>query len=324
MDASYILSAFDIWSVNIPTTMALAVVALIGYIFGQRTRQGDIQETIDQARREVKRANKIARELEEIAGSIRRDLSAHRSSVSRFKDRVRELSGNQDTASWRELCQEAEHMLTPTLKLASQISHAYDQIRQQSNQLMTFTETRTDPLTGVCNRRALEESLDQMFALNRRYDYEFSVAIFDIDYFKNINDREGHLCGDRALQDLAGLLDDSVRETDIVARFGGEEFVIVMPHTDLEGAVTFGERVRARIARELSLTVSGGAASVRDGDTPQYLLARADAALYGAKAAGRNRFFYHDGKDIAAASQSESGEAGRAEVEIVDESASTA
>ena len=294
------LADFDLWSVNIPTTMALAAVALIGYIFGQRTRPSDIQNAVEQARREVKRANKIAHELEDIASTIRRDLAAHRGSVAKFKERIRELSNTNTNknASWRDLCSEAEQVLAPTLKLASQLSHAYDQIRQQSSQLMTFTETRTDPLTGVCNRRALEESLDQMFALHRRYHQGFALAIFDIDHFKKVNDTEGHLFGDRALQDVAKLLDDSVRDTDIVARFGGEEFVVVLPHTDLEGVAIFGERFRSRVETELSLRVSGGGATIRSGDTPQYLLARADAALYGAKAAGRNRFFLHDGTDI--------------------------
>ena len=296
------LADFDIWSVNIPTTMALASVALIGYVFGQRTRQSDIQNAVEQARREVKRANKIAHELEDIANTIRRDLAAHRGSVANFKERVRALSNtNTNTnknASWKDLCNEAEQVLAPTLKLASQLSHAYDQIRQQSSHLMSFTETRTDPLTGVCNRRALEESIDQMFALYRRHHHSFALAIFDIDHFKKVNDSEGHLFGDRALQDVAKLLDDSVRDSDIVARFGGEEFVVVLPHTDLEGVAIFGERFRSRVESELSLRVSGGGATVRSGDTPQYLLARADAALYGAKAAGRNRFFLHDGADI--------------------------
>jgi len=292
------LAALDFWSVNIPTTMALAAVALIGYIFGQRTRHPDIQNVVEQARREVKRANKIARELEDIASSIRRDLATHNGSVARFRDRVRNLSSGDSSAPWKNLCLEAEKILAPTLKLASQLSHAYDQIRQQSNQLMTFIETRTDPLTGVCNRRALEESLDQMFALYRRHEQAFSIVIIDIDNFKKINDTEGHLFGDRALQDVAKLLNDSARETDIVARFGGEEFVVVLPHTNLEGATIFGERFRTRVESDFLLRVSGGVATVRDGDTPQYILARADAALYGAKAAGRNRFFIHNGTYI--------------------------
>jgi len=123
-------------------------------------------------------------------------------------------------------------------------------------------------------------------------------VIFDIDHFKLLNDQQGHLEGDRLLQGVAKLLDDSARETDIVSRYGGEEFVVVMPQTDLEEASIFAERLRATIERELPLTVSGGVTTVLDGDTADSLLARADAALYRAKSAGRNSIFRHDGQQI--------------------------
>lgn len=290
--------ALDLWAMNIPTTAALALVALLGYVFGQRTRQVRMVVGAEQARRELKRANKIARELEEIAGTIRRDIAVHHTSIARFKERLRELGSGDSGASWQELCEEAELVLSPTLKLTSQISNAYDQIRQHSNQLMTFTEARSDPLTGICNRRAMEETLESMFAMYHRYDRSFSIAIFDIDHFKRINDEKGHLQGDKALQDVARVFDETVRETDILARFGGEEFVVIMPYTPLAEACAFGNRLRQAVEEEMALTVSGGAAEVAHGDTPQLLLARADAALYGAKADGRNRFYGHDGHEI--------------------------
>ena len=296
-----LLGWFNLWDIGIPVPVALAAVALIGYMFGQRTRKTNLDH-VDQARREMKRAKLVARELEKIAETVRRDLATHRTSVAKFKDRVTRLSGCQTEASWRELCQEAEEMLKPTLKLAMQISLAYDEIRQQTNQLMSFTEVRTDPLTGVSNRRALDETLETMMALLNRYDTPFSVAIFDIDYFKQINDDQGHLHGDRVLQNFAHLLDDSVRETDVVARYGGEEFVVVMPQTALSGAVIFAERLREMVADKLPLTISGGLAEAADGDTSQTLLSRADSALYSAKAGGRNRVYLHDGQEIDAAS----------------------
>lgn len=294
-----LLAWIDFTVPHIPTTMALAAVALIGYIFGHRTRR-EMPVDVEQARRELKRAHLVARELEKIADSVRKDLAVHRGSVTRFKDRVRELSENRDDASWQDLCKEAENMLRPTLKLAMQISLAYDEIRQQSTQLMTFTEIRTDPLTGVSNRRALDETLDNMFAMMSRYDHQFSIAILDIDHFKQINDQQGHLHGDRILQEFARLLDDSVRDTDMVARYGGEEFVVVMPNTSLEGACVFSERLRDVVQQRLPLTISAGLGVASKGDSPQTLLSRADSALYSAKAAGRNRVFRHDGIDIEA------------------------
>ena len=163
---------------------------------------------------------------------------------------------------------------------------------------MTFTEVRTDPLTRISNRRALDETLAAMFGALDRYSQQFSIAIFDIDFFKQINDKRGHLYGDQMLQEVARVIDDSVRDTDIAARYGGEEFVVVMPHTPLAGAVSFSERVRSAIAEALEVTVSGGVATAISGDNPQSLLSRADAALYSAKAAGRNRVYQHDGAAI--------------------------
>jgi diguanylate cyclase (GGDEF)-like protein len=97
------------------------------------------------------------------------------------------------------------------------------------------------------------------------------------------------------LGQLARLIDESVRESDVVARYGGEEFLVVMPETDLAGAATFADRLRARIANDMPLTVSGGVAEALDGDTAESIIARADAALYSAKSAGRNCIFSHSG-----------------------------
>jgi diguanylate cyclase (GGDEF)-like protein len=229
---------------------------------------------------------------------VRKQLASHHLSVARFKDRVSELSGHEKETAWTELCREAEQILKPTLRLADQISRAYDEIRQQTNHLMSFTEVRTDPLTRVCNRRGLDETLESMFALLERYQQPFSLAIFDIDHFKQVNDTKGHLHGDRTLQAVARILDDTVRDSDIVARYGGEEFVVVMSHTTLDNACHFAERVRKLVESNLGLTISGGVAQAAEDDNPQSLLSRADAALYSSKSAGRNRVFRHTGTDI--------------------------
>jgi diguanylate cyclase (GGDEF)-like protein len=294
----------DMTIFSIPTPVAFALIAVIGYFIGRRTRRHAQLET-DQARRELKRAKAVASELETIAEAVRKNLATHHSSINHFKDRVRDLSGQQKETAWQELCKEAEEMLKPTLRLAAQIAHAYDEIRQQSNHLMTFTEIRTDPLTRVSNRRALDETLETMFALLNRYEQRFVVVILDIDHFKKVNDAQGHLQGDRTLQNVARVIDETVRDTDMVARYGGEEFVVVMPHTDANGACVFADRVRSKIASMLDVTISGGVAVALDGDSPQSLLTRADAALYSAKAAGRNRIFQHTGVDIIPAQDAE-------------------
>jgi diguanylate cyclase (GGDEF)-like protein len=282
---------------QIPLPMALAIIAVLGYVIGRRSRNHAISEA-DKARRELRRAKVVARELEQIAEGVRKQLATHHLSVAKFKDRVSKLSVQEKEAAWQELCDEAEQILKPTLRLAEHIALAYDEIRQQTNQLMTFSEVRTDPLTRVSNRRCLDETLDSMFAMMARYGDPFSLAIIDIDHFKQVNDKKGHLQGDRTLQAVARILDETVRDTDIVARYGGEEFVVVMPRTSLENACHFAERVRKIIESSLGLTISGGVTSALDGDNAQSLLSRADAALYSGKAAGRNRIYRHTGADI--------------------------
>ena len=193
---------------EIPFPVALSLIAVLGYLVGRRSRAKAIDEA-DKARRELRRAKAVAKELEQIAEEVRKNLATHHLSVARFKDRVCELSTQEKDAAWQELCKEAEQILKPTLRLAEQIAQSYDEIRQQSNHLMTFSEVRTDPLTRVSNRRGLDETLDSMFALMERYDQPFSIAIFDIDHFKQVNDKKGHLQGDRTLQAVARILDES-------------------------------------------------------------------------------------------------------------------
>ena len=286
----------DWWNIQIPAPVALAVVATLGYLISVRNRV-TATDIVVRSRRELKRAQAVACELEKIAWSLRQSLAKHHASVSRFKERVCRLSDQEQETAWKDLCRESEEILGPTLHLASQVASAYDEIRQQSANLMAFTEVRTDPLTGVKNRRGLDDALGAQFALMTRYKAAFSIAIFDIDHFKQVNDQQGHIRGDHVLRDLGKLFDESVRETDIVARYGGEEFVIVMPHTDLPGAAVFAERLRAQVEANMSITVSGGVAEAHEIDKPEALIARADAALYNAKSAGRNCVFRHDGRN---------------------------
>jgi diguanylate cyclase (GGDEF)-like protein len=286
--------SFSLLPIPAPILLAMAVVALIGYVFGRKSKPL-ANDMPGRSRREVRRAQLVAAELEKIAWDLRKALVRHHTSVSKFRERVGKLNDRQQEAAWKNLCRDAEEVLRPTLRLAAQISHAYDEIRQQSANLMTFTEVRTDPLTGVNNRRGMDDTLGTQLALMNRYGSRFSVAMFDIDYFKQVNDIQGHLYGDQMLSTLARMIDESVRETDVVARFGGEEFLVIMPETDLAGATRFADRLRERIAKEMPLTVSGGVAEALDGDSPESLLVRADAALYGAKSAGRNCIFRHTG-----------------------------
>jgi diguanylate cyclase len=215
----------------------------------------------------------------------------------RFKSKVVALPARNAEVS-QAFYEKAEQMLAPTFKLAAQLSNAYEQLREQLSHLLTFAECRTDALTGVANRRALDEHLTLLFGMLARNDRPFTIAIFSVDQFQEVNDEKGVAAGEKVLHDVASLFKKTVRETDFLARCGGDEFVVVMPKTRLFGGSAFGERLRSLVEQKLSLTVSGGTAEATPKDTSQTLLARADSALYSAKAAGRNVVFQHNGATI--------------------------
>lgn len=284
----------DLFTIHIPLSLSLAVVAAVGYLLGRKNR-AKTNSAMERSFQDLKRAQTVALELEKITLTVRKSLSQHNSSVLKFKERVGRMNKMHQEEAWKELCREADEILKPTLQLATQIAHAYDEIRQQSAKLMSFTEVNTDPLTGIKNRRGMNDAFAAQIALFARYHTPFSVAIFDIDNFKKINDEHGHLHGDRILQEFAKVMGDSIRETDILARYGGEEFVILLPETDLAGASVICERLREIIQQELPVGVSGGLTAYSAEESQEMILARADFALYEAKKAGRNRIYIHDG-----------------------------
>jgi len=148
-----------------------------------------------------------------------------------------------------------------------------------------------DPLTHTFNRRKLIEELGRRFEERRRYGEPSAVLMLDVDHFKQINDRHGHSMGDEVLRALAETCRGQLRAGDLLTRFGGEEFVILLPHVEAPRAQEIAERLREEVARsEPRITVSIGVSEIREGD-PHFeaALKRADDALYEAKRAGRNR-----------------------------------
>ena len=151
-----------------------------------------------------------------------------------------------------------------------------------------------DHLSGAFNRRKFDEVLPVEIQLATRYGHGLALVMFDIDHFKQLNDACGHAIGDRALTVVADLTQRRLRDTDSLYRFGGDEFVALLPQTTVSGAMVLAEDLRQRIARQVfdscaTLTASFGVVSIRENDDQITLVQRADRALYRAKTAGRNR-----------------------------------
>jgi diguanylate cyclase (GGDEF)-like protein len=156
----------------------------------------------------------------------------------------------------------------------------------------------TDALTGLLNRRAFLESTTREVARAKRYNEHLSVILLDVDHFKQINDKRGHAAGDMVLSAVGKLLNRTLRTCDIVARWGGEEFVLVLPNTSLDRAEDVAERVRGELAAAVitdgngdavPVTASFGVAAYSGAETLEQVIDRADRAMYLAKSGGRNR-----------------------------------
>lgn len=152
-----------------------------------------------------------------------------------------------------------------------------------------------DPLTGIYNRKKFEDCLEEWIQFSQRYGQPLSVILFDLDNFKGINDSYGHLVGDQVLMELAAAVKRAIRQPDIFARWGGDEFVLLLPNTDLAQAQALAERLRSTIASAKpggtleEITCSFGVAQFEEGDTKQSLLSRVDDVLLEGKAQGKDR-----------------------------------
>lgn len=278
--------------------VALAAVAVIGYLFGTRSRKAPTESVDPQLNQELSRATQIAKELQQIAGRIRKDVAGHQANISLFKTRVSDLQEQTTDDGWQALSSEAESLLVPTMKLATELSLAYDQLRKQSLQLMNFAGSRTDPYTGIHNRRAMEEQLEVLLSLHEQNASRFSVAIFSIDCGAMSLDGELTAEAELLLSEFVAILESCARDTDVVARYSNEEFVVLMPQTSLAGSIIFSERLLRRANELPQSVVAGGIVEVQAGDDAEKLLSRADSALYSARSTGYNCLYQHNGKSL--------------------------
>lgn len=202
----------------------------------------------------------------------------------------------------REVFTKEEHTLSNSL--ANQAAVTIENVR-------LYNLAIYDGLTGLHLRRYFDIWLKKEFDRSRRYEAKLSLVLLDVDHFKSVNDDYGHQCGDEVLRLLGAMIKDSIRSVDLGARYGGEEFAVILPETDMAGAMLFAERLRARVeetpirwdARLFPITLSAGVATIPTSGSnilsPQDLIEMADKALYASKEAGRNRVLgYFRGKAL--------------------------
>ncbi len=244
------------------------------------------QELDVKVREDVGRLHQSVRTSTEL-DSLKRDVSDQLASILETMDQFRERENEREgrmQARYEALLERVDQMEVETGRVKS---------RMEEEQL----RARTDPLTGMPNRAAYDDRIAAELQLWERYKTQFSVAVIDLDLFKGINDKYGHLAGDKVLRLVAKVLQKNIRGSDFVARYGGEEFVVLFPSTGRADARAASVKLCEAVASSpfnfrgepVRVTISLGVAEVRAGDQPDSLFSRADAALYQAKSKGRNQ-----------------------------------
>ncbi len=247
----------------------------------------------------------LLQQIMDVATRLDGDVGRHSNRLNEVQDGLKDSVENQP-ASVLEM---THKLLEANVQLKTELQSARTQIAHKQQELETYvTEARTDTLTALRNRRSFNEEINRQFAQRQRQGITFSLVMIDVDHFKKFNDVYGHLAGDLVLRSVARTLTNTLRDMDIVCRYGGEEFAVICPGSTLTQAAADAARVRAAIeAAEITLkegivrvTVSLGVAEVAEAEIVDGLIKRADDALYAAKHAGRNQVQLHDGNACVA------------------------
>ncbi len=285
------------------------LIVVIGVFIGIWMTHGRMQA--ERAHRmEAERAQQMIAGLLQWANAVKGDVShySHHMADHSRKLQRSEQDAKEDGEDNPPAGADTDDLLTEmelsNQQLQQRLDAAEAAYAEQSGQLESYlSQAHTDPLTGLPNRRAFNEELARRFSEFNRKGTPLTLIMFDIDHFKSLNDEFGHLTGDEVLVRTAGDLSQCVRDIDTVARFGGEEFALILPDTPLQDALLPTERARLAVAmdvveydgREVGVTISCGVAELQPGEDVTAVLQRADEALYASKEGGRNCTHYHDG-----------------------------
>jgi len=266
----------------------------------------------DELKKKIKDLDQIA---ERLSIKILRILEKTDGSSKKIKNIAIELQNwRKDDGDFETI---KEKLLTIATSIDKELNHFSEEMKKEDEEIEKLRqkvhflegklkelskEVKTDFLTNIANKKAVTEELKKQEAIYQRYGTNYSVVFFDIDHFKNINDTYGHDAGDVILKSLGLLFKRYARDIDMIGRFGGEEFVAILPNTDKEGAYKFAEKVRQIIEKtkfmykntRINVTVSGGVASRNETSSSEETLKLADERLYKAKRSGRNKICADD------------------------------
>ncbi|MBI4276178.1 MAG: GGDEF domain-containing protein [Rhizobiales bacterium] len=259
--------------------------------------------------------SRVKDEIEQVMAMVDAAVGSATSYSESLAGVTQQLGGEADREGLRaiveSLVKTTKDMEQANQKLEARLSASKQEINQlQENLEVVRSESLTDPLTSLANRKFFDSSLNENLAEAIAKNEPLSLLMTDVDHFKKFNDTYGHLTGDQVLRLVAMAMKQNIKGKDVAARYGGEEFAVILPNTMLRSALTVGDHVRqAVMAKELMkrstgehlgrVTISVGVATLRQGDNAQALIGRADACLYAAKRAGRNRVLCETDPEVA-------------------------
>lgn len=249
--------------------------------------------------------DQIQKTIRDVTGTVKKVKSATSDYNEALTDAQEKISDDltQDDmkAILQDMADNTKNMMDQNQLLESQLSASSKAMEMLQRDLeLVKREALTDGLTNLANRKAFDAEIERIFGESEAEGYTFTLVMMDIDHFKKFNDNYGHQVGDQVLKLVAKTLKDGLKGRDVAARYGGEEFAIILPETNLSGALKVCEALRASVAsKEIvnrnsgekmgRITMSGGAAEVVAGESIESIIERADTALYNAKRNGRNQ-----------------------------------
>ena len=263
------------------------------YLAGEEeTDQAD--DAQQAAANDVERASMAVDQVRDLTISVASDVGEHNEMVTTFSEELGAVDAD-NANSGTSVADAIAKMLDANDRLLTRLDEAEDKIKAQAEEIRTQqSEARTDALTNLANRRAFDDAINACLARYQVDRQPFSMLLLDVDHFKNFNDTHGHQAGDEVLRSVGRTLQRVVKKTDTPCRYGGEEFAVVMPNTNVAQGRIAAERVRKSIealavdfeGQSMNVTASVGVAEIVGAEQAAQLIRRADDAVYAAKKSG--------------------------------------